>query len=144
MRFRIHQYTSNPKMAITGEEAQMVLDCDDCGPEMSECVRHDCDEYGAGWVREDYTLCIIGNDVISLFPSLDSETTGKIVREEVERSTITIEGFNMRLGLKYITMNEEYASDLGPLRGLLPVRITKPGIKPTMKSKWVNNKESGG
>ena len=67
--------------------------------------------------------------------------TGKIVREEVARSTLRIEGFNTRLGLKYIVMNEEYTSDLEKLRRLLPRRMTKPGIKPTMKSKWVNNKE---
>ena len=38
-------------------------------------------------------------------------------------------------------MNEKYTSDLGPLRILLPTRLTKPGIQPTMKSKCVNNKE---
>ena len=38
-------------------------------------------------------------------------------------------------------MNESYTSDLEPLRGLLPTRLTKPGVKPTMKCKWVNSKE---
>ena len=52
-----------------------------------------------------------------------------------------MDGFNEKLGLKYIAMNEEYTGDLEPLRKLLPTRMTKPGIKPTMKSKWVNNKE---
>ena len=55
---------------------------------------------GRGWIREDYTLCIIGNDVVSIFPSLDSENTGKIVRQEVARSTMNIDGFNTRLGVK--------------------------------------------
>ena len=32
-------------------------------------------------------------------------------------------------------------SDLDPLKKLLPTRLTKPGIQPTMKSKWVNSKE---
>ena len=86
-------------------------------------------------------MCIIGNDVVSLFPSLDSINTGKIVRGEVARSSMTIEGFNTRLGLRYIAMNEEYTSDLQHLRRLMPTRLTKPGIQPTMKSKWVNNKE---
>ena len=108
---------------------------------MTDCVRQDCDECGQGWVKEDYTLCVIGNDVISLFPSLDSITTGKIVREEVQRSTIKIEGFSTRMGLRYLSMNESYTSDLEPLRGLLPTRLTKPGVQPTMKCKWVNSKE---
>ena len=59
----------------------------------------------------------------------------------MERSTINIEGFNTRLGLRYISMNESHTGDLDPLRGLLPTRLTKPGVKPTMKCKWVNSKE---
>ena len=63
------------------------------------------------------------------------------MREEVENSTIEIDGFNVRLGLKYLAMNEEYTGDLDDLRDLMPKRMTKPGKKPTMQSKWVNNKE---
>ena len=99
------------------------------------------DECGKSWVREDYSMCIIGNDVVSLFPNMDSVTTGKIVREEVENSTMKIEGFNVKMGLIYIAMNEEYTGDLEPIRDLLPVRVTKPAVKPRMKSKWVNHKE---
>ena len=68
-------------------------------------------------------------------------STGRIVREEVENSTIRFDGFNIRLGLKYIAMNEEYTGSLEQIRALLPVRETKPGTKPTLKSKWVNCKE---
>ena len=38
MKFRLHQYNNNPKMALSGEDAQLVLDCDHCGPELSDCV----------------------------------------------------------------------------------------------------------
>ena len=31
--------------------------------------------------------------------------------------------------------------DLEDLRELMPRRMTKPGVKPTMKSRWVNHKE---
>ena len=92
-------------MRITSEDIQMVMECNHCGPEVTECVLDDCEECGKSLVREDYVLCIIGNDVISLFPSLDSVTTGKIVRNEVKNSTIEIKGFNLRLGLRYIAMN---------------------------------------
>ena len=48
---------------------QTVMECDECGPSMTEYLLKDCDECGSSWVREDYTLTIIGNDVISLsFP----------------------------------------------------------------------------
>ena len=144
LKFRSHQYKENPGMSLTGEDIETALECNHCGPWLTDMLRQDCEEEGCcgrGWVREDYALCIVGNDVVSLFPSLDSENTGKIVREEVTRSTMSIEGFNMKLGVKYIAMNQEYTSNLEEIKELLPVRVTKPGVKPTMKSKWVNHKE---
>ena len=113
MKYRMHQYKENPNMKITGEDIEIAMNCDHCGPCITDQVRHDCGECGEGWVREDYTLCIIGNDVVSLFPSLESEATGRIVREEVSRSTMNVDGFNVKLGLKYISMNEKLTSDLG-------------------------------
>ena len=113
-KYRSHQYQENPGMQITGEDIEIVIDCDHCGPGLTDMLRQDCEEddcCGRGWVREDYTLCIIGNDVVSLFPSLDSLDTGKIVREEVARSTMSMDGFNMKLGVKYIVMNKEYTSN---------------------------------
>jgi hypothetical protein len=136
IKYRMHQYQENPNMEITGDDAELVMNCDHCGPWVTECVREDCDDFGQGWAREDYTPCIIGNDVVSLFPSLESATAGKIVREEVARSTMTVEGFNVKLGLKYMAMNEKLTSNLEPMRQMLPWRMTKPGVQPTMKSKF--------
>ena len=141
LKFRHHQYRENPEMRITSEDIQLVMECDHCGPDVTECVLAKCEDCGDSWVREDYVMCIVGNDVISLFPSLDSVNTGKIVRHEVTNSTIKVEGFDMRLGLRYVAMNEGYTSDLEQIRNIMPKRVTKPGIKPTMKSKWVNCKE---
>ena len=119
-------------MELSGEEMQLEMECDDCGPDVTEYLLCECDECGTSGVREDYTVTVIGNDVISLFPSLDSVNTGKIVREEVEKSTIKIDGFNERLGLRYIVTNREYRGDLEPIEELLPTRFTKPGVKPGM------------
>ena len=38
-------------------------------------------------------------------------------------------------------MNREYTGDLEEIEHLLPYRITKPGVKPGMKCKWVKSKE---
>ena len=67
LAYRRHQYIENPNLRITGEDIMMVMECDHCGPAVTEYVRKDCEGCGQGWVREDYTLCILGNDVISLF-----------------------------------------------------------------------------
>ena len=141
VKYRKFQYETNERMKLTGDDLMIVMDCNHCGPDLTDEIRKECLCCGDGWVREDYTLCIIGNDVISLFPSQDSVNTGRIVREEVARSTIEIDGFSTKLGLRYIAMNEEYTSDLDKIRKLMPRRLTKPGVKPTMKCKWVNNKE---
>ena len=58
----------------------------------------------------------------------------------MSRSTMNVENFNRRLGLKYISMNEKLTSNLEPLRKMLPWRLTKPGVLPSMKSK-VNHKD---
>jgi hypothetical protein len=79
LKYRSTQYENNPNMSVTGEDIQVVLDCDHCGPDLTEEVRLDCEGCVDGWVREDYSLCIIGNDVVSLFPSLDSINTVKIL-----------------------------------------------------------------
>jgi hypothetical protein len=72
MKHRTQQYSENPRMMIDGDDFQLVMDCDHCGPSVTECLLIDCDECGKSWVREDYVLSVIGNDVISLFPSLDT------------------------------------------------------------------------
>ena len=126
VKYRIHQYEENTTMRLRVEEIEVAMECDNCGPEVMECLLMECEECGTSWVKEDYTMSVIGNDVICLFPSLDSVNTGKIVREEVEKSTIQIDGFNVRLGLRYIVMNQEYTGDLEPIRKLLPTRSTKP------------------
>ena len=141
VKYRMDKYGNNLEMELDGKDMMIVMECDDCGPMMTEYLLSDCEECGTAWVREDYTLTVLGNDVIALFPSLDSVNTGRIVREEVQGSTIKMDGFNVKLGVRYIAMNREYTGDLEEIEHLLPYRVTKPGVKPGMKCKWVNNKE---
>ena len=77
MTKRIESYREEPGMKLTGEDIQMVMDCDCCGPAVTEFAREDCEDCGDSWVREDYKICILGNDVVSPFPSLDSKDNGK-------------------------------------------------------------------
>ena len=53
-------------MNMKGEDMMVVMECTHCGPDLTDLVRKDCLDCGEDWVREDYILCIVGNDVISL------------------------------------------------------------------------------
>ena len=114
--------------------------CMECGPKISKKLMTECDGCGDEWVAEDYEISLIGNDVKALFPNIKSQSTGKIVREEVERSPLEIEGFDYKYGLRYISMNRKYTGNLGPLSHLLPWKKKNPGVTAGMKSKFVNSK----
>ena len=64
-----------------------------------------------------------------------------MIREEVERSPLEVEGFNTKYGLRYLVMNRQYTGSLEPLRHLLPWKRKAPGVTPGMKSKFINSKE---
>jgi ferredoxin len=45
MKFRMHQYNENPNMKITGEDIKLVMNCDHCGPCVTDQVRQDCGDW---------------------------------------------------------------------------------------------------
>ena len=94
-----------------------------CGEQIIEELRTNCNECGPGILEfEQPELCLIGNDVKALFPSIKSKNTGRIIREAVEKTTMEFEGFDQQKALAYIVMNRELTSDLEELEHLLPTR----------------------
>ena len=87
-----------------------------------EKLREDCWECGPGIHGEDKESYLIGSDVVALFPSIKSMSTGLIVRNRVEKSSLKFPGFNHRQGARYIKMNKKYTGDLQGLRSVLPRR----------------------
>ena len=83
---------------------------------LKEC----CQECGPGLFDEDKESYIIGSDVVALFPSIKSKTTGLIVRRRVEKSSLKFPGFNYRQGARYIVMNKNYTGDLTGIASILP------------------------
>ena len=139
--------SSNEAENISPEEtllhkAESASGCLSCGPKLEEKMSTPCVNCGDEWVREDWEMCLVGNDVVALFPSIQSTSTGRIVRKEVEESPMQIEGFDHRLGAQHIAMNKKYTGDLAPIANILPWRSKAPGCAPGMKSKWVNCKEN--
>ena len=68
------------------------------------------------------TFSVFGNDVKALYPSIQSEKSGKTIRERVENSALKLEGFCPKKGLAYIAMNRSLTSDIAQIEHLLPKR----------------------
>ena len=122
------------------ERMKCKYDCDVCGQEWRETMEKECEECGEGLYWEDQEICLLGLDVVALFPSMKSEQTGKIIRHTVMTSPIKIEGFDWKQGARYIVVNRKYTSDLRCLWNVLPWRRKVRGTAPGMKSKEVNSK----
>ena len=60
-------------------------DCDNCGQRWRHMMEKDCEECGEGLYWEDQEICLLGLDVVALFPSLKSENTGRIIRQHQDR-----------------------------------------------------------
>ena len=90
---------------------------------------------------EDQEICLLVLDVVALFPSMKSETTGRIIRKLVSKSPINIEGYDWKQGARYIVVNRKYTSDLRCIWNVLPWRRKVKGTAPGMKSKEINSKK---
>ena len=66
---------------------------------------------------------------------MKSKTTGIIIRKMTQKSTIRIEGFQWKHGVRYIVLNKHLTGDLAVIAGLLP--RTKSGFKVGMQNKYV-------
>ena len=75
------------------------------------------------------------------FPSMQSASTGRIIREHVRKSPLKINGFDWRQGARYIVVNRKYTGDLDCLRDILPWKRNKGSTAPGMKSKELNSKK---
>ena len=83
-------------------------------------------------------MTLEGYDVVGLFPSLESQNTGRIIRNAVLKSDLEVMGFSWQQAARYIALNRQYTDQLGPLEHLLPV--TRSGGTKTMKNRGVNSK----
>ena len=74
----------------------LVRRCTDCGIRIEKTLLllSICIACGEEWVQEDYEIALVGNDVVSCFPNILSKSTVKMVRGEVEKSTLVIKSFN--------------------------------------------------
>ena len=113
-----------PSYSVTEEKFQAAIaltnqEC--CGFDIKQIIQENCNLCGPGITSKE-ELCLIGNDVKALFPSITSQNTGKIIREAIKNTSLEFEGFCQDKALAYIAMNSELTSDLEEIAHLLPSR----------------------
>ena len=67
---------------VTGEKC-----CTDCEELMRDKLREDCDECGESIAEEDLEMCLLGLDVVVLFPAMKGNNSGRILRETAVKTT---------------------------------------------------------
>ena len=135
---------NHPETEMTREEMKKdlmenfgLIETED--EEYRERLKQDCELCGEGLEEKDLDVCLLGNDVVALFPSIKSKSTGKIVRKRVILSSLKFEGFDWRQGARYVVMNKHLTSDLHELWGILPYRRKTQGVEPGMSNKFVGS-----
>ena len=93
---------------------------------------------------QESKMVIIGCDVEALYPSLEVNECGRIVEEEVMRSSIKWEDLDYLEGARLIALNRsaEYCR-VHQLHRVLPVRRGKTGVRPGVTGKGPMGEERG-
>ena len=103
--------------------------------EVEEKLGKDCEKCGSPVKIKMEDMCLLGLDVVALFPSMSARKTGEIVRKRLMRSTMEFDGFDWRRGAAYIVINKSLTSQLGSLWKILPYRKKVGGTQPGMTSR---------
>ena len=69
-----------------------------CGENLRSVLNQTCENCGETLSIRDVETCVFGNDVVALFPSIQAEKTGEIIRDKVEKTEVDFEGFNDKIG----------------------------------------------
>ena len=89
-----------------------------------------------GTVDDKEPRMLLGVDAVGLFPSLDSEQSGKIVGEIYKESGMKIENVNYKELSKYVALNlSELEIRKRNMHTYIPVRKHKFGPRPGIKTK---------
>ena len=89
-------------------------------------------------------MFILGSDVVSLYPNLDTVLVEERVREAVIDSKIKWEGVDYREGVRYIALNwTEEMCRRSRLRRVLPWRRKRNGTRPGIRGQGPKGPEKG-
>ena len=89
-------------------------------------------------------MVLIGCDVDALYPSLEIESTARILREEIIKSTVQWDDIDYMEGARYIALNwDAEKCTRSSLRRVLPVRRYNNGTRPCIRGEGPMGAESG-
>ena len=104
------------------KSAQELVENECCKQEIEDRLAYPCESCGPGIANWDITYCLIGNDVKALYPSIESEPTGRIIRKRIENTELEFEGFCEKKALAYIAMNKDLTTEIEEIEHLLHTR----------------------
>ena len=111
------------------EKEEQEQDCRDCAARTRRIIERDCVACGEGVSVEDKTTSLVGMDAVALFPSMSGETTARIVRKRIEKSSLKFEGFNWKKAGIYILANRKLISHMDrEVKKYLSVRRKTGGV----------------
>ena len=96
----------------TWEEFCCKRGCYECVEEAKERMKIDCNECGEGINEDDIEMCILGLDVVGLFPAMKSKNSGRILRRQAVKGPLKVRGFKWKHGARYIRVNKHLTGDL--------------------------------
>ena len=120
----------------------MEKPCELCIEKIKSKLRESCEECGTGISDEERNMCHLGLDLVALFPSMTSQSTGEIVRKRTLLSEMKMLGFEWREGARYIAISKHLTGPLGDLKKVIPAKRKVGGVMPGITSQDVNRKKS--
>ena len=99
------------------------------GEEVKRRLERNCEECGDGIGEEE---------LVGLFPAIQSASAGRIVSRRIKKSGIQMNGFNLRHRTRHILVNKYLTGEIKSLCKILP--WTKSGKEIGITNKELNSK----
>ena len=124
---------------ITWDILVDMWQCKECEQEAKNILSEACMECEEGLDEDNMKMCILGLDLVALFPNLKSKNSGVRLRHQVMKGEINIKGFKWKKGARYIVINKRYTGPLGSLWHVLPYRRKVGGVAPGITAPEVSD-----
>ena len=89
-------------------------------------------------------MVVVGSDVISLYPNLDTDKIAENMGEIIKKSGIKWSNIDLMEGARYLALNwSEEQVRASSLRRVIPRRRSRNGTRPGMRGQGSRGRETG-